>query len=873
MASQPTKAKQSSRWGSLLSGAVAGIESRLDTILAEDNEASARSRAADKAAVEAKAGHPTRDGSSLGPTTESGDVSRNSSRNRVNDRLQERLAKAMANQKPGGLVPSETPSRTASPLIGGDSPRTSLGSRPSTDIPRPVLVKQEAPQAPPSGQPHGTVEAPADTELQTSSTLLTSGLPINPARLSLDSGSRASTVVQEASEHVSDHEIEAVETDGTNEVSKTFAELEAEVAQMRADHAEAEKQRQEEMHENLERIDALQAKLQYLAKETVNAAKEANANASSGNPEHRLAEKDERIALLMEEGEKLSKTEMRHLTTIKKLRAKAKDEEKTAAEMERRSAKVDQVATDLRQRLKRLEQSERQSAEKLKRLPKIEADAHSLKGELESSSLTITTLRKQLAEAETMIEEAEQGTKKAALLVDSKKILDLQDALSDAKIERKLADDRAGAEIRRIAEVAEREKERSHSLELELRNEVSNLESRMETLRFRAEEASSDSAGDSQAKLLRQIETLQTQYSLAAENWRSIESSLNARVTAAEKERDEASKRETDVRKKARDISNVSRKTERELETASEQSRQLNESLEDQRQEVKKLQSRFESSDRALEEAKTDFERQRRLWEVNLNQRLEEERSRQNNQGQGSHNKPSGTQSPTSYHRKASGLDSLPQRRGLSRVFSNESGSLMTLDRLNSRRSSAVPTPVLYSRPSFTPDYLNSPSVSRPDSTLSLSRLNIPPTPSIHATDMDADDSFEQDSSPHQTVNDVISASTVHTGPSVQLVERMSSSIRRLESEKAAHKDELARLLSQRDDARDEVVALMREVEGKKDMNEKAAQFEKEAKDIGGRYEACLEMLGEREEEVQELKGDVADLKQMYRELAEKMGR
>jgi hypothetical protein len=38
-----------SRWGSLLSGAVAGLESRLDTILADDEQASARARAAEEA--------------------------------------------------------------------------------------------------------------------------------------------------------------------------------------------------------------------------------------------------------------------------------------------------------------------------------------------------------------------------------------------------------------------------------------------------------------------------------------------------------------------------------------------------------------------------------------------------------------------------------------------------------------------------------------------------------------------------------------------------------------------------------------------------------------------------------------------------------
>ena len=43
-----------SRWGSLLSGAVAGLESKLDIILAEDDQASARSRLADEATKKAK---------------------------------------------------------------------------------------------------------------------------------------------------------------------------------------------------------------------------------------------------------------------------------------------------------------------------------------------------------------------------------------------------------------------------------------------------------------------------------------------------------------------------------------------------------------------------------------------------------------------------------------------------------------------------------------------------------------------------------------------------------------------------------------------------------------------------------------------------
>jgi len=406
---------------------------------------------------------------------------------------------------------------------------------------------------------------------------------------------------------------------------------------------------------------------------------------------------------------------------------------------------------------------------------------------------------------------------------------------------------------------------------------IQNLEGRIESLRARAEEATSDMGGDSQAKLLRQIETLQTQYSLAAENWRTIETSLNGRIAAIEKERDEAAKREADIRKKARDISNKSKRSEEELEKATEESQNFSQALQTSKSETKKLQSRFEAAEASLSEAKADFDRQRSAFEAELAQKLEEERARLIQQGLGINTSNNGvlssrTQSPTNYFRKFSTQDSVQSRRNMQRIPSQEHTANLSIDRSVSRRPSTLTPTISSSRTPMTPDFpFHSPGVSRQGSTFSLAQLNggMPPTPSIHTADVDADD-FDNRSSPQRTINDVISASTVHTGPSVQLVERMSSSIRRLEAEKAAHKDELARLVSQRDDARDEVVALMREVETKRDADGKAEKVSEELAQVKKRYEACLDILGEREEQVEELKSDVIELKKIYRDLVEK---
>lgn len=125
-------------------------------------------------------------------------------------------------------------------------------------------------------------------------------------------------------------------------------------------------------------------------------------------------------------------------------------------------------------------------------------------------------------------------------------------------------------------------------------------------------------------------------------------------------------------------------------------------------------------------------------------------------------------------------------------------------------------------------------------------------------------------SSPRNVAQDMISVSTVGAGPSVQLVERMSAAIRRLEAEKVAAKEEMARVCSQRDEARSDMVGLMKELETGKSATARVTQLEAEVEDLNARYQTTLEMLGEKSELVEELKSDVQDVKEMYRELVER---
>lgn len=316
----------------------------------------------------------------------------------------------------------------------------------------------------------------------------------------------------------------------------------------------ADTDREEEIHGYIERIDALQAKLQYLARESSENARKAAAAAPADSFEKKLADKDQQIALLMEEGQKLSNTELKHMTVIKKLRAKGFESEKAAGEVNKTLEKMTKEKATLNERLKRADGIERQLNERHKQVSQMQKDIEAVKAERDGKDVLIGQLKAQLAESASQAKADEVKNIQGQLDAEKKRSSNLDEELSSLKIEKELAEDKLRAQIKELQTKAEREVERARAAELEQKGEIQLLESRLEVMRTRAEEISSGATGDAQAKFLRQIETLQTQYSIASENWQGIQTSLTSQVTNLQKERDEAFRREGDIRKKAREM-------------------------------------------------------------------------------------------------------------------------------------------------------------------------------------------------------------------------------------------------------------------------------------------------------------------------------
>ena len=242
------------------------------------------------------------------------------------------------------------------------------------------------------------------------------------------------------------------------------------INQMRSDYEAAELRRQEETHEYTERIDALQAKLQYLTREAAEIARKGAAMAKPGSTEQKLAEKEEKIALLMEEGQNLSQTELKHMNTIRKLRAKSAEDEKRINLTKKTADELEKSMKAAQERAKRAEAAHREASDRAKSLQRVERELEKAKADNSSRASQITNLLSQLNQ-----EMNAKGNGKAineALEAERALTADLRDDLSNAKIEKELSDERHRAQIRGMQEKFDREREKTKISELELRGEL-----------------------------------------------------------------------------------------------------------------------------------------------------------------------------------------------------------------------------------------------------------------------------------------------------------------------------------------------------------------------------------------------------------------
>ncbi|CCG82255.1 Putative uncharacterized protein [Taphrina deformans PYCC 5710] len=624
--------------------------------------------------------------------------------------------------------------------------------------------------------------------------------------------------------------------------SMAHSDLVALVSSLSQDLQSCESRRLDEFQVNAERISALERRLAYFSDESLSKNRNMTATPGATTHEKLLAEKDARIALLLEEGDNLSKRELLHLANLKKLRTRTTELETLIATSLKAVQKADADNSANKKEIKIVQEQLGRSEAKVKELTRFENEVGDLRTEKRTQTRVISDLKRQLSDADDTIS---QNVKIWTQLQSEKtKTENLQKQIGNLLAEAKVTADENASEMAELQGRFDRLNERSQATEAEKAADVVRLETELENLRATLEESTTNASENAQAKLLRQIEGLQTSQSLARQNWARIEESLVMRSKHAEQERDELREQEDEFRNRLRSAVLQRKEVEEERSVAQAQAKAHQNTIRD-------LRDQIESLVRQVEEARATLEAERQSWMVeretlstSLENRVQERVMEERQASQ-----MSAPQSPF--------LQDRPGRAGY--AFQRHVPDSPNTSRTPDKR------PSLGSRPPTQNSRM--PTFRRKTSQYSVVEDLRSPITTYQQDDevsnMDDGTGFLR------AHTEVASISSASAGASVGMMERVSSTVRKLELEMGIMREDLMRVTRQRDEARSACVGVEALEAERDELKNTLGQLEQSRVKLEEKFEATLELLGEQTEENEQLKEDIVDMRKAFRETLE----
>ena len=398
---------------------------------------------------------------------------------RKNDRLQERLAKAVVNRNSvKSTTSSAFPSGASSPIKAPDSSRSSLDRKSEEIVPVTTVdaqISNESGTDIPDLESGSASSNQGDAQVNHPPKIVVGERHENvylllPEQKGPLVTSELSSIPSQPSEALTEGIVEASPPISADQLLPAHGDT---IRQLQSELGIVELRHQEEIHEYMERNDALQVKLQYLSSQAAAAARKNAEDANLGSLDRIIAQKDEKIALLFEEGQKLSQNEMKQLTSIKKLRAKLVEEERKTAQTTRKLHEMEEKTRILEERARRSESLQTQYQTKMKDHERTVQELDRITMANFSMSSIIAGLEQQIAHVKSVGALDEVNKYKELLEVEKGRVTALEDDLTTAKFERDLSDDRYRSQLRDFQAIADRDKERARATEIDLRGELS----------------------------------------------------------------------------------------------------------------------------------------------------------------------------------------------------------------------------------------------------------------------------------------------------------------------------------------------------------------------------------------------------------------
>lgn len=471
----------------------------------------------------------------------------------------------------------------------------------------------------------------------------------------------------------------------------------------------------------------------------------------------------------------------------------------------------------------------------------LEEEKKGLSTKLQVEENKVESIKKDKAATEKLLQETIE--KHQTELASQKEYY--SSALNAAKEAEALAEARANNEARAELEIRLREAEEREAMLVQaleelrqtlsrkeqqavfredmLRRDIEDLQKRYQASERRCEELITQ-VPESTRPLLRQIEAMQETTARRAEAWTAVERSLNSRLQEAEAKAAAAEERERSMNERLSQTLSRINVLEAQISCLRAEQTQLSRSLEKERQRAAENRQEYLA---AKEEADTH--------EGHANQ-LEEEIKELRRK------------------HKQELQEALVHRELLQQEIEKEKAARLDLERKARVQSAAASdqTPITRHNSAF-----ENGNLTRKLSSAS-SQGSMEESYYLQAS-LDSSDSFsERRNAGEVTMSPYYMKSMTPSS--------FEAALRQKEGELASYISRLASLESIRDSLAEELVSMTAQCEKLRAESSMLPGIRAELESLRRRHSAALELMGERDEELEELRADIVDLKEMYRE-------
>ncbi|XWS20265.1 hypothetical protein CRYUN_Cryun31cG0085800 [Craigia yunnanensis] len=572
----------------------------------------------------------------------------------------------------------------------------------------------------------------------------------------------------------------------------------------KSNEAEIESLR-EEYHQ---RVSTLERKVYALTKERDTLRREQSKKSDAAVL---LKEKDEIINQVMAEGEELSKKQAAQEAQIRKLRAQIRELEEEKKGLTTKLQASACLKIGMQNNAIQVEESKVES---------IKKDKTATEKFLQE---TIEKHQAELASQKDFYTNALNAAKEAEALAEARAN---NEARTELESRLRVAEEREAMLVQTLEELRQtlsRKEQQAVFREDMLRRDIEDLQKRYQASERRCEELITQ-VPESTRPLLRQIEAMQETTSRRAEAWAAVERSLNSRLQEAEAKAAAAEERERSVNERLSQTLSRINVLEAQISCLRAEQTHLSRSLEKERQRAAENRQEYLA---AKEEADTQEGRANQLEEE-----IRDLRRKRKQELQGA----------------------LVHQELLQQEVEREKAARLDLERTAHVHSTTVSEQAPIARHN---SGLENGSLSRKLSTAS-SIGSMEESYFLQASLGSSDGFSEKKYIGESTLSPLYMKSMT---PSA-----FESALRQKEGELASYMSRLTSMESIRDSLAEELVKMTAQCEKLKAEAATLPGIRAELEALRRRHSAALELMGERDEELEELRADIVDLKEMYRE-------